>query len=369
MSVSQEGFPTHLLTAYALPTSAYTLESVGSGHIHDSFRLSFPEAEQAPLFVQRINHRIFSPLPLLMGNLEKVLAHLSARMASQQGHGQLGLQLVYTRDRAAFFEDDEGNAWRLFPFLEGLSSFDLVLSGEQAFQGARSFGYFLAFLSELPPASIPEIIPAFHHVPSRLTLFEDQVSRPFEGRDQTCPAEIAFVRLHADRMCQFQHLQDQGVLPTRLTHNDTKFNNVLLDKKGIGRCVVDLDTVMPGLVHADFGDGIRTAASTAREDEADLALVGLDREKFQGFAEGYLSVVRDLLNPAELSLLGLSGAMMAYLIGLRFLTDYLGGDAYYKTTYPEHNLDRARNQFRLSQDILDQQDELNAYILPRKFYS
>jgi Ser/Thr protein kinase RdoA (MazF antagonist) len=260
--------------------------------------------------------------------------------------------LVPTLEGKWWLEDETGAYWRVFEFLSGLVSYDVVETPEQAYAGARSYGYFLQFLDDFPAEQIVPVLPDFHNIVSRLKAFEaarTQVQGKFKSRVLQCQPEIKRVLALADQMTALQQAWKKGVLKTRVTHNDTKFNNVMLTPAGEGRAVVDLDTVMPGIVHFDYGDGIRTAAATAAEDEPDLQLIGVDREKYKAFTEGYLSVTRDYLSEAELHYLPQSGALLAYIMSVRFLTDYFNGDLYYSVKHPEHNLVRGQGQLRLSE--------------------
>ena len=325
-----------------------------------SYRLTTPAGSY---LLQRINHRVFPDIVGLSANIRQVTDHIRARIATAGGEAaqQLTLRLVPTLAGEDYHQDDEGNYWRMFDFLEGLLAYDFVETPEQAYAGARSFGYFLCFLSDFPPERIVPVLPDFHNVVYRLNAFNlarmptkyagggAQVQRMLAERKKQCAPDIARALALSAGLTDLQHAWEAGKLPTRVTHNDTKFNNVLLSPEGQGKAVVDLDTVMPGIVHFDFGDGIRTATATATEDEADLGLVGVDPEKYRAFQEGYLSVTHDVLTPAEHHYLPRSGALLAYIMGVRFLTDYLLGDTYYGAKYPGHNLVRARNQLRLAE--------------------
>jgi len=329
-----------ILNSFALTGPVSPL---GSGHINDSYRVG------DGYLLQRINHHVFPDVTGLMNNIDLVTRHLRTRIAVAAGDAaeQQTLTIVPTTSGKLFEQDGTGDYWRVYELLSGLHSHDLPETPEQAYAGARSYGYFLRFLDDFPARRITPIIPDFHNIISRLAAFEATVKHDPANRVRECHDDIATVRSLADRMTVIQRAWDAGKLRTRVTHNDTKFNNVMLDAAGNGRCVVDLDTVMPGVVHFDLGDALRTGAATANEDEADLQLVGIDREKAGAITEGYLSVTRDVLTEEELHLLPHSGSLLAYLMAVRFLTDHLAGDRYYKITHPGHNLVRGRNQLCL----------------------
>lgn len=320
---------------------------LGSGHINDSYRVGEDH------LLQRINHRVFSDVAGLMHNVDLVTRHLRRKIAAATGEaaGQQTLKIVPTRGGALFVQDGAGNYWRVYEFLRHLRSYDLLETPEQAYAGARAYGHFLRFLDDFPTGRAVSTIPDFHNVVSRLAALRAAVRTDARKRLRECTGEVSRALTRAGRMSVIQHAWEAGRLRTRITHNDTKFNNVMFDAEGHARCVVDLDTVMPGLVHFDLGDAIRTGAATASEDEADLRIVGADPEKLRALTEGYLSVTRDVLTPEELSLLPRSGELLAYLMAVRFLTDFLAGDRYYKTAYPTHNLVRARNQLRLVEEL------------------
>ncbi|SEQ52031.1 phosphotransferase enzyme family protein [Neolewinella agarilytica] len=326
----------------------------GSGHINTSYLV---KTNSSSYLLQRINHHVFPDVAALSANIESVTDHLRKRIATADGEAgeQMTLRLIPAHNGKRWHQDETGGYWRMYDFLEGLVSYDVVETAEQAYAGARSYGHFLNFLSDFNAKQLTPVLPDFHNVVSRLRNFEGALKSSvpkLAERVRQCPSEIKRVYELADGLTAIQRAWENGKLSTRVTHNDTKFNNVLLTPDGRGRAVVDLDTVMPGIVHFDYGDGIRTATATVAEDEADLQLLDVDREKYRAFTEGYLSVTRDLLNPAELHYLPRSGALLAYLMAVRFLTDYFEGDVYYTTKYPEHNLVRGRNQLKLAELLL-----------------
>jgi Ser/Thr protein kinase RdoA (MazF antagonist) len=337
----------HLLSHFQLTGTVLSAKPLGSGHINDSYRVSMDG--DIDYLLQRINHEVFPDVAGMMRNIDLVTSHLRDKMI---GSGQRTLTVIPAKSGALFLQDEVGNSWRVYEFLTDLEGFDLLDTPEQAYEGARAYGHFLRFLDDFPAEQIVDVIPDFHNISSRLKAFASSVKADVVGRGRRCKEEIKSIESLANRLTTIQRSWDAGQLPTRTTHNDTKFNNVLFDGDGIGRAVVDLDTVMQGVVHFDFGDGVRTGAATAPEDEADLHLVGVDPAKYQAFQEGYLEITQDYLTPLELELLPLAGPLLAYLMAVRFLTDFLNGDVYYKTAYPDHNLVRGRNQLKLVEELL-----------------
>ncbi len=292
-----------------------------------------------------------------MRNIYRVTQHLTVALSD---HPSLTtFQLVLTRQGGFCYQDAAGNYWRVFTFIEGGVAYDITPSAAPAREAGRAFGQFQALLLDLPGDPLIETIPRFHHLANRLTYFEQALVANRAQRASLVSAEVAFVRQRAPEMLRLHALIDSGQIPLRITHNDTKLNNVLLDPvTHRARAVVDLDTVMPGSVLHDFGDAIRTVASTAAEDEAELSQVRFHLPYYEAFAEGYLAEARAFLTAEEIKYLPLSARYMTFIMGVRMLTDYLDGDTYYKIGYPNHNLDRARNQFWLIEQMEEQHDSM-----------
>jgi aminoglycoside phosphotransferase (APT) family kinase protein len=255
--------------------------------------------------------------------------------------------------------DAEGGYWRAYRFIEGARAYDTVESSQQAYQAARAFGEFQKMLVDLPAPRLRDTIPDFHNTPKRFVAFEQAVAADESNRAVNARAEIEFA---------FAHQPMVGVLleanlPERITHNDTKFNNVLLDNAtGEGLCVIDLDTVMPGLALYDFGDMVRTTTSPAMEDEQDLSQVTMQFPMFEALARGYLSSAGCFLTKEEKTHLAFAGKLITFEQGIRFLTDYLAGDRYYKVHRDRQNLDRCRTQFKLVESIEQQEEQMTLLI-------
>jgi hypothetical protein len=351
-----------LVSNFQLPHPIERIEPFGGGHINDTYRMQ--DEAGGDYLLQRINHHVFPDVAGLMSNFTQVTDHIRQRIAkaSAPANEQTTLTIVPARNHMSYYRADDGNYWRILEFLSDLHAYDLVETPRQAYEGARSYGYFLRFLDDFPADRLTEVIPGFHDLDLRLKQFSAALANPVGERQRKCQAAIKDVHTFADPLLVIDRLHKSGRIRRRVTHNDTKFNNVLLTADDRGKCVIDLDTVMPGIVHFDFGDGVRTGVGTADEDEADLSLVTVDMEKFRGFASGYLEVTREVLSDIEVKYLGLSGAYMAYIMGVRFLTDYLNGDVYYKVAGPEHNLLRARNQLRLTKEFMGRLSEMDAIV-------
>lgn len=339
---------------FDLPGSFVNAIPYGTGHINDTFLIHMGERDSTKRYVlQRVNHNVFKKPTELMGNVKRVTEHVQEKMRrSGRDPDRHSLSLLPAKNGGYWDMDDEGNTWRMYAYIENTVGYDVVDSVDKAFEGGRAFGEFQSMLVDLPGGPLYETIPGFHDIGSRLSAFDNAVSRDSVGRSKFAGEQIAFVQKRADEMMRLIRLAEQGLLPIRTTHNDTKFNNVLLDARtDKAVCVIDLDTVMPGLVHFDFGDSIRTATNTGAEDEQDLTRVEINLDFFSGYTRGYLSFAHAFLTDIELKNLAFSGKLMTFIIGLRFLTDYLENDRYFKIHRAHHNLHRAKAQFKLLQSM------------------
>lgn len=347
-----------LLQHFAIEGCIGSIQGFGSGHINDTFRITNAEAGQPDYLLQRINHQVFPQVGLMMDNILRVTEHLKKKDDSDY----ISLTIVPTHSGKLFYHDENGKYWRVYIFMDDLVAYDVVETLEQIYEGGKAFGSFLRDLADFPAESLFPTLPQFHHVPDRIHKLRQAERENVADRSRQASRLYQYALSIADEMCRIQALGDQGKIPLRVTHNDTKFNNVLLDKNGKGRCVIDLDTVMPGYVHFDFGDAVRTSVSSASEDEADLQQIEVDLERFQALAAGYLEPCATILNSLELAYLPLSGAMLAYIMGIRFLTDFLSGDVYYKIHHPEHNIQRAAAQLELTKKLLARMTDMQEII-------
>jgi hypothetical protein len=332
----------------------------GSGHINDTYCAVFNQGGSPVRYIlQRINHKVFKSPAALMENVQRVTRHISHKVAEEPDYSRRGLTLILARDGGAWHCDPDGSYWRTYIFIENARCYDAVESPQQAFQAARAFGLFQKLLADLPAPRLHDTVPDFHHTPRRFAKLEAAIAADSANRARLARSEIEFA---LNRKAMTGVLQAAG-LPERVTHNDTKLNNVMLDdKSGEGICVIDLDTVMPGLVPYDFGDIVRTSTSPAREDERDLSKVGMQFPMFEALARGYLSSAGEFLTQAERQHLVFSGKLITFEVGIRFLTDFLEGDTYFKVHREGHNLDRCRTQFKLVESIEHQEDQMNQLV-------
>ncbi|MGI5867934.1 MAG: phosphotransferase enzyme family protein [Kiritimatiellia bacterium] len=334
----------------------------GSGHINDTFELIYDQAGRPVRYIlQRVNENVFKEGEALMENIRRVTAHQRAKLAEADADepSRRALTLVPAVDGRCFHRDGNGNLWRVYLFIERATGHDRIETPAQAEAAARAFGEFQLLLVDLPGGPLHETIPKFHDTASRFKTLLAAVEADACNRAAGVKAEIDFAlarEADADRLLA---LQRAGELPTVVTHNDTKLNNVLLDDAtGEGVCVIDLDTVMPGLALYDFGDMVRTATNSAPEDEPDVSKVYMRMPMFEALVRGYLSSAGGFLNATELALLPFSGKLLTFECAIRFLTDYLQGDVYFKTRRPGQNLDRCRSHFKLVASIEESHDAM-----------
>lgn len=338
----------------------------GSGHINDTFAATYNQAGRPVRYIhQRVNHNIFKNVPALMENIERVTSH-QRQLLQEAGDGDASrksLTLVPTRDGAAFHRDADGNFWRTYLFIEGASTHDVIRTEAQAEQAARGFGAFQKLVATLPGARLHETIPDFHNSPARFAQLEAALAKDTANRATTARAEIDFCLACKPWVGRLLELHQAGKLPERVTHNDTKLNNVMLDDRTQEPvCVIDLDTVMPGLALYDFGDMVRTATNSAPEDERDLSKTFVRMNIFESLVRGYLSTARDFLVPEEINQLAFAGQLITFEIGTRFLADYLNGDIYFKVHRDGHNLDRCRTQFKLVREMQERMEEMQGTV-------
>lgn len=336
----------------------------GNGHINTTYALDFDDNGVKHRYIlQRVNQCVFKDVASLMDNVVNVTTFLHRKIEENGGDPEReAMSIVKTNTGASFLKDDEGY-YRAYLFVRDSASFDAVDSADTFKKSGIAFGKFQKLLSDYPAATLNETIPDFHNTKARYENFLKAVENNRSGRADTCQAEIGFVTQRKAVTGKLVGMIDRGELPLRVTHNDTKLNNVLFDKNSLDCiCVIDLDTVMPGLALYDFGDSIRFGANTGAEDEKDLSKVTIDLDYFRAYAEGFLSEAGSSLTQAEIDNLAYASMLMTFECGMRFLTDYLDGDTYFGTAYPAHNLVRARDQFKLVADMEAHMAEMEAIV-------
>lgn len=338
----------------------------GSGHINDTFLLTFAIAEmgQIKVILQKMNTEVFTDPVSLMENIVGVTSHLRKKIIEAGGDPEREtLNVIPTKDGKSYYEDSEGGFWRAYKFITDSTSYDRVEKPEDFYQSAVAFGNFQRLLADYPAQTLHETIKGFHDTKARFAVFKKAVEEDRIGRAASVEKEIQFVLDREDIANYFSDLQAKGEIPLRVTHNDTKLNNIMIDNKsGKGICVIDLDTVMPGLAVHDFGDSIRFGASTAAEDEKNLDKVSCSMELFELYTKGYIEGCGGKLTPEEIALMPMGAKTMTFECGMRFLTDYLQGDTYFKIHRENHNLDRCRTQFKLVSDMEAKWDTMKAIV-------
>lgn len=356
-----------VINTFEFKGKAVDCQAFGNGHINNTYIVTteISAGERQQYVLQKVNHNVFKDIDRLMQNVFSVTSFLRQKIKEVGGDPEREtLHFIKTKDGHQYYTAPDGDYFRAYVFVKDSTSYDAVENAALFQKSGEAFGRFQHLLADFPAETLFETIPNFHNTLWRYeNEFLPAVDADIAGRAAAVQAEIQFVK---DRKADTHRLSDlaaAGVLPLRVTHNDTKLNNVLFDAAaGEAICVIDLDTVMPGLAHYDFGDSIRFGANTAAEDEADLAKVALDLDYFGAYAKGFLSQAGDSLTQAEIDQLAFSAKLMTFECGMRFLTDYLNGDTYFKTAYPEHNLVRARNQFALVADMERKMDQMESMI-------
>ncbi|MGJ1267705.1 phosphotransferase enzyme family protein [Sphingobacterium spiritivorum] len=343
----------YIANQFAIDGEVIDVAPFGSGHINDTFKVVTTATTK--YLLQRINHHIFQDVDGLMENIRLVIERLKEDYKSKGLEkaeiDKRVLTLIATRNGLAYYKDEDGDYWRMFILLDHTKSYDVVETTVQAYEGGKAFGHFQKQLSDLDANKLVEILPNFHNVEFRLSnlrnaISSDQVSRVGEVQDL-----LDYIFSLEDRMKTILEWGKANKLPLRITHNDTKFNNVLLDQNDQAQCVIDLDTVMPGFVAYDFGDAIRTIINSGAEDEEDLSRVTLNIPLFEAYANGYMSEAKVFLTDYEKNSLLPGVFLLPYMQAVRFLTDYLEGDHYYKIHYSDHNLVRTKSQLKLVKEL------------------
>lgn len=355
------------LYAFGFGNKCSYVRPFGAGHINETYAVYMPneEGEDELMYVlQRVNKNVFKNPDAVMENIFGVTEFLRRVIREDGGDpDRETLSYIKTKIGENYFEDTDGFPWRCYNYISDSVCYQSAENAEQFYQSARSFGHFLKQLGDYPAETLHETIPKFHDTESRLADFKRALKRDVKNRARTCRREIRFV-LDREKDCSVLMEQvRQGNLPLRVTHNDTKLNNILFDEEtNKGLCIIDLDTIMPGLALSDYGDSIRFGASTAAEDEQDLNKVHFSLELFEAYTRGYLEAAGDVLTPTEKEYLPWGARLLTLECGIRFLTDYLQGDTYFKTEYTDHNLVRARTQFKLVDEMEQHFDEMREIV-------
>ena len=355
-----------VIKQFDLAGNVEAYEPYGSGHINDTYRLScrLEDGGVKYYILQRMNKEIFTKPEELMENVVGVTSYLRKIIIEKGGDPEREtLNIIKTKDGENFYIDGQGEYWRVYVFIEDAFSYDAVEKPEDFYESAVAFGNFQNLLADYPADTLHETIQGFHDTKARFARFKEVVAADVMGRAASVQKDIQFVLDHEETANVLGDLLAAGELPLRVTHNDTKLNNIMIDKEtGKGLCVIDLDTVMPGLAVNDFGDSIRFGASTGAEDEVDLDKISCSMELFELYTKGFIEGCKGSLTAKEIEMLPMGAKVMTYECGMRFLTDYLEGDVYFKIHRENHNLDRARTQFKLVADMEQKWDTMKEIV-------
>ena len=336
------------------------IEPLGKGHINDSFKVRSNGKEYV---LQRINHHIFKNVDQLQHNIFRVTGHIRTKL-KERGETDIDrkvLSIVPTYNGELYYKDENGNFWRMMDFINDSKSYDEI-NPVLAYRAGMAFGDFQQMLADLPGDPLFETIPNFHNMEARLETFRESVKNDRVGRLKEVADLVSEIELRAEEMCKAERLHRENLLPKRTNHCDTKVNNILFDEEDNVLCVVDLDTVMPGYVLSDFGDFIRTGANTGAEDDQELDNVSVDMAIFEGYTKGYLQKTASFLTEIEIENLAFGAKLLTYMQAVRFFTDYIDGDIYYKIAYPNHNLVRTKAQFKLLQSLEENFEEMQQIV-------
>lgn len=351
----------NILTHFLLVGTVIGVKPLGNGLINDTYKIDTEEVTAPDYVLQRINHNIFQDVDMLQDNIEKVTSHLYDKLntAGVDDINRKVLRFIPTTDGKTYWFDGN-DFWRVSAFIPNAKTYETV-TPEYSYYAGQAFGKFQADLSDIP-VTLGESIPNFHNMEFRLQQLHEAVAADPVGRVAEVQDLLRELEKRADEMCKAEQLYREGKLPKRVCHCDTKVNNMLFDEDGSVLCVIDLDTVMPSFVFSDFGDFLRSAANTGAEDDKNLDNVNFNMDIFKSFTKGYLESAQSFLQPIEIENLPYAVALFPYMQTVRFLADYINGDTYYKTHYPEHNLVRSKAQFKLLQSVEEHTPEMKSYI-------
>jgi Ser/Thr protein kinase RdoA (MazF antagonist) len=336
----------------------------GNGHINSTFLVQTKETTTPSYIMQKINHHVFPNPDQLQENFLKISQHLTNLKHFLPDHKDHLKYLIYypTKTRKSLYVDAHGDYWRIFNYIEGAESYDLVKNANQAYQAGKIIGHFQKSLVNFPVSELHDIIPHFHDLEWRLANFDEEFLRNSLDRNKSAELEINYVQEMREKLLKIHFAGKSGDIPFRVTHNDTKFNNILLNENDQAVSLIDLDTVMKGMVHFDFGDAIRSITNNAAEDIEDLSRVKINLPYLEAFIHGYFEEAKEFLTQKETRLLSEAPAMMAFMLGVRFLTDYLDGDHYFAIHDQMQNLRRVKVQFSLADQFLNIQPKITHII-------
>jgi len=345
----------------------YTIDSIkpfGTGLINSTFKVE-TKGDNEDYILQSINNNIFTNVPELTNNIIRVTEHIRKKLSPLYSPKELDrrvLTVVKTKDGDGFFVDDEEKYWRVFKLIKDSKTMEVLENSNQAESVGHAFGNFQKMLSDMEGPDLFEVLPGFHNTAMRIDNFKKRVEENPFGRLEEVKDEVDFLLKYEDEMKSIVKQGNEGLLPIRTVHQDTKLSNILFDENGEELCVIDLDTVMPGFLCYDFGDAVRGGMNTGKEDDENLDNVSLNMDLFKGFARGYCKATKEFITPNEINSLAFGAKLITYEQSVRFLDDYLNGDQYYNTTKEKHNLIRSRAQIAYFKDLEDKYSEMDSYV-------
>ncbi len=354
-----------IISKFNIEGTVKNIKPFGTGLINDTFLIQTSEEDKDNYILQKINHNIFTNVEQLQNNIISATEHIRKKLIdeSEKDVKRKVLSYIYTHDNKSYYFDGE-NYWRIMIFIERSHTYEAITPELSMYTG-EAMGKFERMLADIP-TELSETIPNFHNMEFRLKQFHDAIKEDRANRVKEVEYYIDEMEKRSEYMCMAEHLHREGILPKRICHCDTKVNNILFDEDGNVLCVIDLDTLMPSYIFSDFGDFMRTAANTGAEDDRNLDNVNFNMDIFRAFTKGYLKTAKSFLLPVEIDNLPYAAALFPYMQCVRFLTDYINGDTYYKIKYPQHNLDRTKAQFKLLQSVEEHMEEMKDFIISVK---
>lgn len=352
-----------ILSHFVLEGTPEKVKPLGNGLINDTYKVTTAEADQPDYVLQRINNAVFTNVDLLQDNIEKVTAHIRKKLLAkgQEDIDRHVLRFMPEKTTGkTYYLAEDGTYWRMMVFIAHAVTYEQV-NADTSLEAGKAFGEFESMLTDLP-FQLGETIPDFHNMELRARQFDEALRNDVKGRSKEVKDIIEILQRDMEEMCQAERLHREGKLPKRICHCDTKVNNMMYDEGGRPLCVIDLDTVMPSYVFSDYGDFLRTAANAVAEDDPHIDQVSFRMDIFQAFTKGYLDGTTSFLTPVERDHLPFAAALFPFMQCVRFLTDYLNGDTYYRIQYPEHNLVRTRNQLALYLDVRRKEAQMKEWI-------
>ena len=346
---------------FQLGTEIENIKPLGEGFINDTFIIK-TQNDGPKYILQRKNKNIFSPIPAMMENIQKVCTHIKKKVVDAGGDPMReAMTIIPTKDEKLYFLDEEEEYWAVCLFIEDTIAYEAAETPELAYAGGKGIGRFQSLVADLKEPLV-NILPGFHDIRYRFKQWDEVLAKDPVGRKAEVSEEISWIESRKAEMLTFWELAENDEIPTSISHNDTKINNILFDKNGEVLCVIDLDTVLSSTILNDFGDAIRTYTNTGLEDDKNLQNVSIDMAVFKAFTKGYLEETASFLNPKEIEYLAFSARYITYEQVLRFLMDYIDGDNYYKTKSSDHNLVRTRAQYKLLKSMEEQFTEMNSFV-------